>query len=40
MNINTKKDEISILELQVEGKKSMNIEQFLKGYDLTNGKIL
>ena len=40
MNINTKKDEISILELQVEGKKSMNIEQFLKGYNLTNCKIL
>ena len=40
MNIITKKDEISILELQIEGKKTMNIKEFLKGYNLTNCKII
>ena len=31
---------ISLLQLQVEGKKSISIDQFLNGYDLKNLEIL
>ena len=36
LNIVTSNNEISILNLQAEGKKPMTIEQFLQGYKITN----
>ena len=41
LHINTKKDAISILNLQVEGKKPMTIQQFLQGNKITkNHKLI
>ena len=36
LNIVTSNNEISILNLQAEGKKPMTIEQFLQGNKITN----
>ena len=40
LNIIISEMAISLLQLQVEGKKSISIHQFLNGYDLKNLEIL